>query len=96
MTARRLVRSGENGADLALLQVLEQESVAERYDRVVLGSGDGIFAYAAAGLQAVGVDVTVVSRSDALSRRLGFAVRDVRSMDGIDIAEVIPLRLGSA
>lgn len=77
-TARRLVRSGPDGADLALLEVLERESVASRFGHVVIGSGDGIFAFEAARLQAAGVNVTVVTRRGALSRRLRFAVRDVR------------------
>src|SRR4051812_21864729 len=40
--ARRLVRSGPDGADLALLQVITNEDVAVRFQRVVIGSGDGI------------------------------------------------------
>jgi hypothetical protein len=95
-TARRLVRSGQNGADLALLHVLACESVAARFDRVVIGSGDGIFAYEAARLQAVGVAVTVVTLHGALSRQLGFAVRDVRYLEPIEVASVIALRLGNA
>lgn len=95
-TARRLVRSGENGADLALLHVLACESVATRFDRVVIGSGDGIFAYEAARLQAAGVVVTVVTLHGALSRQLGFAVRDVRYFEPSEVAPVIALRLGNA
>jgi hypothetical protein len=80
-STRRLVRSGADGADLALLDVLERESVVERYERVVIASGDGIFAFPAAALQAAGCEVTVVTRRDALSRRLQLAVRDVRFLD---------------
>src|SRR5688572_29137160 len=40
---RRLVRSGADGADLALMNVMAQENLPARFDRVVLGSGDGIF-----------------------------------------------------
>jgi hypothetical protein len=95
-TARRLVRSGQNGADLALLHVLTCESVTTRFDRVVIGSGDGIFAYEAARLQAAGVRVTVVTGRGALSRQLGFAVRDVRYLEPIEVAPAIALRLGNA
>jgi hypothetical protein len=95
-TARRLVRSGQDGADLALLHVLASESVATRFDRVVIGSGDGIFAYEAARLQAAGVAVTVVTLHGALARQLGFAVRDVRYLKPIAVARVIALRLGNA
>src|SRR3954464_9521758 len=35
-TARRLVRSGRDGADLELLRVLEAEAVAERFNHVVI------------------------------------------------------------
>lgn len=76
---RRLIRSGPDGADLALLGVLEGEGVASRFDRVVVASGDGIFAEACARLQGEGREVTVVSRGqDSLSLELAFAVRDTR------------------
>jgi hypothetical protein len=75
---RRLVRSGPDGADLSLLEVIERERVIERFDRVVIASGDGIFSMAAAQLQAAGLAVTVVTRPGSLHRQLRFAVRDVR------------------
>lgn len=71
--ARHLLRSGEDGADLALLEVLDTERVAERYDCVFVGSGDGIFAGPTAALGGQGVPVTVVSRPESLSRRLEMA-----------------------
>jgi hypothetical protein len=76
--ARRLVRSGSDGADLALLDVIEHENVAARFQRIVIGSGDGIFAFPAAALQRAGVAVTVVSQPEFLSNRLRLAARDVR------------------
>ncbi len=76
--ARRLVRSGSDGADLALLDVVKHEDVAVRFERVVIGSGDGIFAFGAAALQRDGVGVTVVSQRESLSRQLRLAVRDIR------------------
>jgi hypothetical protein len=81
-TARRLVRSGIDGADRALLEVLENEQPGRRYSRVVIGSGDGIFAEPAARLQASGINVTVVTREHSLSRRLRLATLDVRFLDG--------------
>ena len=75
--ARRLMRSGENGADHALLDVLRYERVEQRFEAVVIASGDGIFAEAVARLGGLGVDVTVVSRPEALSRRLRMAARHV-------------------
>ena len=78
---RRLIRSGRDGADLALLEVIEKERIAERFAGVTLGSGDGIFAPAAARLQSLGCVVTVVSRRAGLSRQLRMAFRDVRYID---------------
>lgn len=78
--ARYLVRSGPDGADLELLDVLEHENVVERFTRFVVASGDGIFA-AAAGLAAAGRWVTVVSRREALSARLRLAACDVLYAD---------------
>lgn len=70
---RLLARSGENGADLALLAVLTEEHVEERFDEVVLVSGDGIFTDAVTALGAAGVRVTVVARRGSCSRRLRMA-----------------------
>jgi hypothetical protein len=80
-SARYRVRSGPNGADLELLDVLQHEDVAARFTHVVIGSGDGLFSQAAANLAARDVWVTVVSRRDSLSRALAGAARDVRYLD---------------
>jgi hypothetical protein len=71
--ARYRVRSGKDGADLALLDVLEHENIAARFSHVVIGSGDGIFGRAAARLAAGGVRVTVVSRPGSLNAGLARA-----------------------
>lgn len=71
--SRLVARSGENGADLALLEVLARERVEERFDEVVLVSGDGIFTDVVAALSAAGVHVTVVARREACSNRLRMA-----------------------
>jgi hypothetical protein len=63
--ARYRVRSGPDGADMELLDVLEYENVATRFSHVVIGSSDRIFDHAAKTLAAHGVRVTVVSRTDA-------------------------------
>lgn len=70
---RLRLRSGADGADLALLDVIETERAAERFGMVVVGSGDGIFAEAVSRLVSTGVGVLVVSRPVALSRRLRLA-----------------------
>jgi hypothetical protein len=75
--ARYLWRSGPDGADLALLGVLENERVDERFERVTICSGDGIFAAAACWLARAKVDVTVVSLAGHLAARLQLAARHV-------------------
>jgi hypothetical protein len=59
--ARRVAQHGEDGADKALLTVLDEDA-ATRYARVVVYSGDGIFADPLARIAAAGVDTTVVAR----------------------------------
>jgi hypothetical protein len=78
--ARYRVRSGKDGADLELLDVLEHENVAARFTHVVIGSSDKIFDHTATSLAARGVEVTVVSRSgDRLSPGLARVAGDVIS-----------------
>lgn len=84
--ARRLMRSGENGADQALLDVLQYERVEHRFDAVVVASGDGIFTDPVARLGGLGVAVTVVSRPEALSRQLRMAARDVLALTPLTTA----------
>jgi hypothetical protein len=79
--ARYRIRSGPDGADLELLDVLTHEKVAARFTRLIVGSGDGAFARAVASLTAAGVQVTVVSRRDSLSARLAYAASEVIYLD---------------
>lgn len=81
--ARYRDRSGPDGADLELLDVLLRENVATRFTRVVIGSGDGAFARAAASLAAAGVWVTVASRRRCLSQRLALAAHEVIYLDAL-------------
>lgn len=84
-TARLLVRSGHDGADLELLEVLTTENLGLRFDEVVIVSGDGIFAKAVAGLEEAGVPVTVAAWSEVLSTRLALAAsRAVALEDGLN------------
>ena len=80
--ARYRVRSGKDGADLELIDVLEHENVAARFTHVVIGSGDGLFGHAAASLAARGVRITVVSRWGSLAQGLARVARDVIYLDG--------------
>ena len=68
--ARWKFRSGKDGADLALIEELVPNFVANRFDHLILGSGDGIFTEHVNDLIAAGVAVTVVSRKAALSQKL--------------------------
>jgi hypothetical protein len=79
--ARYRVRSGPDGADLALLDVIWHENVATRFSHIVIGSGDGTFVSAVQALSDRGVLVTVVSRWGSLSPRLAHAAHDVVYLD---------------
>jgi hypothetical protein len=72
--ARLVCRHGHDGADLALADVLLNENIENRFDRVIIGSGDGLFAPIAAHLAALGVEVGVVARRGHLSAALRLAV----------------------
>lgn len=83
-SARLVVQSGPDGADLQLLEVMATEGLGARYDEVVLTSGDAIFVDAVRSLQATGTRVTLVSRPEALSTRLKFSA---------DYVHLLPTRL---
>lgn len=79
--ARHLLRSGPDGADRCLLDVIYNEGIETRFTRVVIGSGDGIFRSACDFLQRRHLTVAIVSRnlrSMALSLQSG--VSDIRSL----------------
>ena len=67
-----LIQSGPDGADLALLEAID-DLLVNRYDEVVLASGDGIFADAVSRLTAHGLDVTVVAHHGRCAARLRMA-----------------------
>lgn len=79
--ARYRVRSGPDGADRELLDVLLREDIAARFTDVAIGSGDSLFAAAATRLAASGVWVTVVSHRSSLSARLKVAACEVIYLD---------------
>ena len=80
--ARVEVRSGPDGADLELLDVLTTEDLATRFDEVVLVSGDGIFTEAVADLGRRGVRVVVAAWSTGFSRSLQLAAGSTMTLDG--------------
>lgn len=69
-------RHVKDGADLALLEVLD-EDLARRFDEVVLVSGDGIFAEAVSSLTRQGVKVVVAAHECALSLQLRLAASEL-------------------
>jgi len=68
-----LLQSGPDGADLALLAVLHHDHIAARFPRVVIASGDHIFAPAVTDLETSGCHVTIATRRGHLSRTLQLA-----------------------
>jgi hypothetical protein len=66
----RFAARGPQGADTKLLEAAPLAWVARRFERLVVGSGDGVFADRLAAARACGLSVRVVSRPDALSGRL--------------------------
>ena len=75
--ARFLVRSGPDGADLCLLDVIANERIAERFGTVIIGSADHIFSEAAARLAAQGTRVVAAIGHGRISSKLRMAVHDV-------------------
>ncbi len=72
--ARCVIRSGVDGADLALLGAwADLRSTLAGFSEVFIASGDHIFAPLAAWMAGVGIPVVVVSRPDSLSSSLRFA-----------------------
>jgi len=68
--ARRIVKSGPDGADLALLRAVDVGDVCARFNRIVIASGDGIFTDLAIKLTDRGTEVIVIARKGSISSRL--------------------------
>lgn len=84
--ARLVVRGGPDGADIALLDaVREVDFIAERYDQIVVGSGDGVFEVVVREFRSRGLAVGVVSLRRGLSYALGASASFVRLMPEIEI-----------
>jgi hypothetical protein len=62
-------RSGPDGADIALIEAAIELPLA-RFDRLVLGSGDGIFLALVRRAKAAGIPVHVVARRCGAARTL--------------------------
>lgn len=85
--AVRGARRGPDGADHVLLDAAEPDFVVARFHRLVVGSGDGIFASLLATVGAAGVFTSVVSARPRLSTRLRVAAGHVRYLSGAPLRE---------
>ena len=77
-------RSGPDDADLTLIEEMRDLRVMVQFSRVTLCSGDGIFAESLTALAAIGIETTVVSTADRLSRRLRLAAHQIVILPGSD------------
>lgn len=75
-SGRPCFRLGPNGADLALIAALDDDTV-DRFDSVIFYSGDGIFADRAAMLATRDITTIAVSQPDRLSNQLRLACHHV-------------------
>ena len=87
---RYLCGYGVNGADLALINFANNDPAIFRSARVVIVSGDGIFAPLATALVAQGTHVTVVARRGTLSAALRLVAHKIEYLPefGIEVDAV--------
>ncbi len=87
---RYLCGYGVNGADLALINFAKNDPAIFRSARVVIVSGDGIFASLAGALVAQGTHVTVVARRRSLSAALRLVAHKIEYLPefGIEVDAV--------
>lgn len=67
---QRLIKDGPDGAELAVLEALDVSQAAQRYDEVVLASGDHLFADLVQDFQRRGVTVQLIIGRGTPARRL--------------------------
>ncbi len=79
--ARRVVRSGKDGADLALQEVMATEQLDLRFGACVVVTGDGGFALPVAQLIARGLSVAVVGPLGRTAAALRLASTVSRHVD---------------
>lgn len=70
-------RSGKDGADIILAQMMLEDDLADRFETVFLASGDGGLAPFASSLRAKGCHVQVVSRVESVSWAMRYAADSV-------------------
>lgn len=79
--ARLVFQYGKDGADYCLKRVMHKENVANRFQEIVLISGDGIFVEEVEMLKSAGVKVIVDSNASSMSKQLA------RSANVVSFAE---------
>jgi hypothetical protein len=85
---RRVLGSGRDGADLALLEVLNTEDIASRFTRVFIASGDHLFEPAARRLISQGVDVRIVARPTSVALSLWALGRNIEFPETAVVQEI--------
>jgi len=78
-------RHGPDGADLALNEILA-DGFANRFDHIVVASGDHLFAPAVARLANLGIPTTVIAGTNNLSRELRMAATTIVQLAQLDAA----------
>ena len=69
-SCQKLVAHGPDGADLALLDWADASWIVQRFERLVVASGDGIFADVVRTARGSGLEVDVVFGGGAVSNRI--------------------------
>lgn len=82
--SRKLFRHGHDGADLALLEVLTDEDAVNRFTKIVIASGDGIFADIADELYDEGIAIEIFSRADCVSTHFTHPAETVHLFGALD------------
>ncbi len=84
--ARVAFLSGRDGADRALMAVALEEHVEDRYEKLVIASGDHCFIQAVQLLQQFGMSVHVFARATCLSAALWASCKNVRTFSSREFA----------
>ena len=92
--ARRLIRSGPDGADLALVEILN-EPVADHCDTIEIWSGDHIFARSIRLLRDRGKTVTVRGAPGSIASYLRHVATDICELAELSFVHSVDRR-GSA
>ena len=77
---RLFTARGKDGADLRLLAEGAQPKLIARFDRLVVGSGDGIFCEAVSAARTLSLKAVTVARESSLSRRLATESDEVHTL----------------